>query len=325
MIEVVKAKDERRAHVLRRKRTYEEKTEGDGVKFFRDPNQAPKKRLRDEAADEDANKPKPKKTKAARAREKKKAAKLEAGKQAQDKSAVVAHEKRALSNPSVRIHNYPGLSSKTIVDILDPDILKRTSRQGNPYHLPFQNCTYKSKIQVVDFFPHEIADFAAPRMISQYDELSDNESSNADSDDGADINLSPANGGEEIQWEWRFFLLVEDARPQPGCQDRPTQMELLVADTDGDCLFNMDACDLRDRKNEQMLAQLREKLFHLWGDLQEKKDECRSATQASKVKPSARPFECLIKEYGVPARSSKGGSDNTVTYERLFRLFGTAI
>ncbi|EXJ55718.1 hypothetical protein A1O7_08647 [Cladophialophora yegresii CBS 114405] len=320
LIEVVKAKDERRIEVLRRKRAYEEKAEASAIRFFRDPNQARKRRQRGEPAEEQLGEPKTKRSKN-RARKDKRA--NEAERQAQRKTvAEPAEQERSLTvNPSIRIHNHKGLLFKTIVDILDPDILHRTTPNGNPYRVPFQNCTYKSKVRVVDFFPDNIADFAAPRKVSQYDELDDHKSS----DEESDLDLTQEGDGDEIKWEWRFFLLVEDARPQPGCQGRPTQMQLLVADDDGDCLFNMDACDLRDKKNETALASLKEKLFHLWGDLQEKKEEAKSTAEALNVKPSARPFECLIKEYGVPVRGSRSGSTDVVAYDRFFRLFGTAI
>jgi hypothetical protein len=320
MIEVVKAGDERRKEVVRRKRAYQEKAEADGIRFFQDPNQAPTKRQREkEPAEDQTSQPKNKKSRA-RNREKKQAAKNEAEQQAKEKmSAAAAQKERALAaNPSVRIHYHQGISNKTIVDILDPDILKRTTPKGNSYLLPFQNCTYKSKIRVVDFFPSNVADFAAPRKVSQYDELSDHESAGEDSD----IDLTQARSDDEIKWQWRFFLLVEDARLQLGCQDRPTKMELLVAEADGDFLLNMDACNLRDKKNENVLASLKEKLFHVWGDLQELKEECKSTEEVLSVKPNARPFECLIKEYGVPVRNPR---NDGVVYDRLFRLFGTNI
>ncbi|OCT44951.1 hypothetical protein CLCR_05605 [Cladophialophora carrionii] len=320
LIEVIKAQDERRVDVLRRKRAYEEKAEASGIKFYRDPNQAGKKRQREEPTKEQDGEPKTKRGKN-RVRKNRKA--NEGEQQAKRMTAAGSSEQGCslTLNPSIRIHNHKGLLFKSIVDILDPDILNRTTPKGNPYRLPFQNCTYKSKVRVVDFFPDNIADFAAPRKVSQYDELDDHKSS----DDDSDLDLTQEESGDEIKWEWRFFLLVEDSKPQPGCQGRPTQMQLLVADDDGDCLFNMDACDLRDKKNENALASLKEKLFHLWGDLQEKKEEAKSTAEALSVKPSARPFECLIKEYGVPVRGSKSHSTDVVAYDRFFRLFGTAI
>ncbi|KIW64278.1 hypothetical protein PV04_09225 [Phialophora macrospora] len=321
LIEVVKTKDERRLDVLRRKRAYEEKAEANAIKFYRDPNQARKKRQREEPTEEPTDEPRPKRSKN-RTRKNKKA--NEADQQVQRETAArsVEQERSLTVNPSIRIHNHKGLSFKTIADILDPDILNRTTPKGNPYRLPFQNCTYKSKVRVVDFFPDNIADFAAPRKVSQYEELGDDHES---SDEHSDLDLAQGSDGDDIKWEWRFFLLVEDSRPQPGCRGRPTQMQLLVADDDGDCLFNMDACDLRDKKNERALASLKEKLFYLWGDLQERKQEAMSTEDALSVKPSARPFECLIKEYGVPVRGSRRRSNDVVIYDRCFRLFGTAI
>ena len=321
MIEVVKAKDDRRNQVLRRKRAYEEKMEGEGLKFLRDPNQIPKKRQREEETTEQRDdEPKSKRSKARK--RKNKNAKLEAEQQAKA-SAVQKDKERALLKPNtnVRINQHEGLSSKSIVDILDPDILNRKSAKGNAFRLPFQNSTYKSKVRVVDFYPDNIADFAAPQKISEYDDLSDHESS----DDGLDIDLTQEGKNEKLQWQWRFFLLVEDARPQPGCNDRPTQMELLVADMDGDYLLNMEACNLRDQANESVLASLKEKLFFLWGDLQERKEEASDKAEALSVKTSAMPFECLIKEYGVPVRNPNQRSQGTAVYDRLFRLFGTSI
>ncbi|KAJ9602899.1 hypothetical protein H2200_012679 [Cladophialophora chaetospira] len=320
LIEVVKSSDERKTEVIRRKRAYEEKMKADGTKFYRDPSQVPKKRPREETTEERTDEPKAKRSKNRNKKNRK--AQKEAEQQTNKvTSAPVKHEQALTANPSIRIHNHEGLSYKNIVDILDPEILYRTTAKGHPYRLPFQNCTYKSKVRVVDFFPENIADFAAPRRVSQYDELSDHGSS----DDESDVDLTQERDGYEIKWEWRFFLLVEDAKLPPGAHGGPTQMELLVADADGDCLFNMEACNLRDQSNENVLSRLREKLFHLWGDLQEKKDETKGADEALVVKPSARPFECLIKEYGVPVRNPIERSDDVVAYDRLFRLFGTTI
>ena len=132
-----------------------------------------------------------------------------------------------------------------------------------------------------------------------------------------------------IKWQWRFMLLVEDARHQPsfrkpgeGEEAVPKQMELLVADTDADYLFrDIDACDLR--RNPKTVAMLREKLFVLWGDLQERKEEKNKEPNAmnvgGKVQASARPFECFIKEYGVSSVEHEG------EWERMFRICYTSV
>lgn len=313
LVEIVPSKDPRRNEVLRRKWAYEEKSKAEGVRFFRDPNEGGSKKRQNEAAQAEANQSK-KKSKTRSRKEKR----------IMHEVAEQEREEQALNraNNNVRINNHLGVSPKTIVDILDPDILNRLTVKGNQYRLPFQNCTYKSKVRVVDFFPRNIANFAAPYKESEYEVLSDHEASEEDEDSAINLtDCSPAG----IKWEWRFCLVVEDARSQLGCTNRPTQMDLLVAATDGDFLLNMEACDLKDPANQSTLYQLKEKLFHLWGDLQEKKEESSDTAEQLNVKPSARPFECLIKEYGVPVSAPKKDSTKFVEYERMFRLFGTSI
>ncbi|OAL33283.1 hypothetical protein AYO20_07445 [Fonsecaea nubica] len=322
LITVVKSGDEKRIELLRRKRAYEQKAEAEGVSFSQDPNQATKKRQWDEPSERPNEEPKGKRTKARNRKNKR--AKLEAMQQEKEKATPpIAQQERSLlkSNANIRCNQYEGVSCKFILDILDPDILNRTTAKGNAYRLPFQNCTYKSKVRIVDFFPDNIADFSAPRKVGQYDELSDNE----DFGDDVDIDPTQENGRGDLEWEWRFLLLVEDARAPVGVDGRPTQMELLVAETDGDFLLNMDACNLRDKANRGELATLKEKLFHLWGNLQECKEESRMSAEGLRAKPSARPFECLIKEYGVPVLRPNRRTKDSVVYDRRFRLFGTAL
>ena len=92
------------------------------------------------------------------------------------------------------------------------------------------------------------------------------------------------------------------------------------------------------------MAELREKLFLLWGDLEERKLQEREGKVADKAmgggsvkgngthksvspnedelpKPAGRPFQCCIKEYGVRVN----GEDGRMAWERRFRMFGTTI
>lgn len=298
--------------LLSRKRTYERKTREENKMFQRHAPQKDKRDKESQTALEEEQK-----NKKTKARNRKKI-KAKTGAEQSDGKAIVAPNREALkSNAHVRCHNIP-VPCKTIVDILDPDILERKTAEGNAFRLPFHNCKYKAKVRVVDFFPDNIADFAAPRMVSDYDILSDDE----ENDDG-DIDLMREDQ-DKIKWEWCFFLLVEDARPQAFGDGEPKRMELLVADADGDFLLKMDACNLRDGKNAQRLALLKEKLFYLWGDLQERKEESGSA-EALSVKPNSIPFECLIKEYGLPVQAPDEQLKDGVVYDRMFRLYGTTI
>ncbi|KIX08329.1 uncharacterized protein Z518_02985 [Rhinocladiella mackenziei CBS 650.93] len=307
--------DEQMKALVMRKRDYESKARAENVRFTKIAQDMNKRRAEEPTELEDMHK-----NKKARARNRKKERRAKAEAEQSRENGAAAEDKSLMkSNVNIRCNRIE-VPCKPIVDILDSEILDRNTSKGNPFRLPFQNCRYKGHVRVVDFFPDNIADFAVPRRISEYDALSDDDD---DDDDDSDIDLMRDNG-EDVKWEWRFFLLVEDARPQAVRDGRPTQMELLVADTDGDFLLNMEACNLRDEGNAQKLATVKEKLFHLWGDLQERKEESCTAESLS-VKPNARPFECLIKEYGVPVRSSHAQSSDSVMYERHFRLFGTTI
>jgi hypothetical protein len=88
------------------------------------------------------------------------------------------------------------------------------------------------------------------------------------------------------------------------------------------------------------LAELREKLFLLWGDLEEKK-QAQATDQNSAwepVKSSSVPFNCCIQEYGVqcvhPSDSTAMAVDGAEQpcsqpdcfgWERRFSMFGTTI
>ena len=300
--------DEQMMALLKRKRDYEAKATAQSRQFVRDASTMKKKRPIDTT---DQPKVMTKTQKQKEKRRKKKNAKLVEGMIEADQAEV----KKAEANSHVRC-NKVDVPLKSIDDILDPEILQRTTVKGNAYRLPFQNSCYHSKVKVVDFFPDDIADFAAPFRDSDYDVLSEDE-------DHADSLVDMTQDGpDELRWEWRFCLLVEDSAQPPTGQQRE-QMEMLVADGDGDFLLKMDACDLRNRPQE--LAILREKLFVLWGDLQERKESQSQSLDAVSRGASAKPFECCIKEYGIPLRDADGNINNALEYERMFRMFGTTI
>lgn len=203
---------------------------------------------------------------------------------------------------------------KPIHQILDPEILARRTAKGNTFYLPFQNCRYKSEVRVIDFFPKNLADFAVPHRESDYETLSDQGDSDSEVDERQ---LDDSN----VTWKWRFFLVVEDASHGPGQQ--PAKLELLVSDHEGDYLFNMQACNLR--RNPKTLGYIKEKLFVLWGDLQEQKEEASASQEAAGFNPRARSFKCLIAEYGIEARDDEGLKKDNGEYERVFHLCGTTV
>jgi protection-of-telomeres protein 1 len=91
---------------------------------------------------------------------------------------------------------------------------------------------------VVDYFPHDIRDFAVGRRATEYDMLSDCSSGeDSESDNLMDMDSFAA----QRKWEWRFALVVEDADPD-GPKHRTT---LIVGNSDAQMLLNIeaDACE----------------------------------------------------------------------------------
>jgi len=230
-------------------------------------------------------------------------------------------------------------------------------------------------VRVIDYFPKQLEDFAVPCKISEYDVLSDCGSS--DSDRELEENWRQWDEGHgwggEMRWEWRFYLLLEDseATRSSSTDGSSARLKVLIAEQDAVMLLKMDAekyitinvvatvqsvhalINGSLRKSPTALATLREKLFILWGDLEERK-----AAEASALKPRdanrgqitnaldgrkistkssapvAKPFVCCLKEYGVRTRMVKSvGSDDCNDeaeedangWERRFRMFGTVI
>lgn len=79
------------------------------------------------------------------------------------------------------------------------------------------------------------------------------------------------------------------------------------------------------RKNPQNLNMLKEKLFILWGNLEELKSASAAApgNEVSKTpKTSSNSFECCIQEYGVLDGPDPGNIQN---WKRVHRMFGTTV
>ena len=99
------------------------------------------------------------------------------------------------------------------------------------------------------------------------------------------------------------------------------------------------------RKSPTALATLREKLFLMWGDLEERKSRKVIALKDAdgnprpmnkEEAPKCKPFECCLKEYGIKAKALRSigpqrRSDANFTdeddwvWKRRWRMFGTTI
>ncbi|KAL6700086.1 hypothetical protein J3F84DRAFT_362669 [Trichoderma pleuroticola] len=244
----------------------------------------------------------------------------------------------------------------TIGDMLDPVHLE-TDVNGEQVklQLPFVNMKYRANVRVVNFMPPDLEDFAQPKKKrkkpSEYAILSDYEESDADSDMEGEETVDRSTARE---WEWRFFLELEDASSHGETQKEPKTLWVAVDNHSAQCLLSLDASDLRsDQRN---LEALRQRLFLLWGDLEEKKSlEEESKRQAAltnrgvnrpplhssddegrmpqKQGPGSsqvrsRPFSCCIHQYGVQVPEDdplKADAGEGKRWQRMFGLFGTRI
>ncbi|KAK2047719.1 telomere-binding alpha subunit central domain-containing protein [Colletotrichum somersetense] len=246
-----------------------------------------------------------------------------------------------------------------VSDLLKPAKYEMTS-QGAPLSLdlPFNCARYRTNVRVVDFYPNRLQDFACVKKQTEYDMLSDysgEESESEGEEEHGTIDGYLSTGDET--WEWRFALRLQGVTPVPkdSKSRRDNSFWVVVGNLDAQLLTDMDACNLR--ANPENLAQLRERMFILWGDLEEKKSK-ELANQRKKQKAnvgkkmtgdrppdssdnegpsgplketetvSNRPFTCCIYQYGIKVKESNPGKANAgegKRWKRMFGLFGTKI
>ncbi|KAF7122949.1 hypothetical protein CNMCM5793_001125 [Aspergillus hiratsukae] len=219
----------------------------------------------------------------------------------------------------------PSITCMSLEDILDSGYHENVSPNQIEYRLPFQNVCYRATVRVVDFFPPKLEEFAVP----------DDSEHELRPDAGVDETHNSHNSGRSIRWQWRFCLLVESVPPPPRGKPRE-RMKLFVSGADAEYLLKLDAADLR--KDDLKLAQLKEKVFHLWGNLEErKKATIEGSSNPQALRPlSSVPFTCCIKEYGVRCSHEKSTDDKIddgtgcshetcFGWERRFAMFSTTI
>jgi len=95
------------------------------------------------------------------------------------------------------------------------------------------------------------------------------------------------------------------------------------------------------RRNQDTLRDLRERLFILWGDLEERKNASSDGRVDLEKPPSSKPFTCCVREYGVrcvcdvaypehhkdamTGHEDSGHQSDCLGWERRFALHGTTI
>lgn len=245
--------------------------------------------------------------------------------------------------------------TSTVAEMLQP-MFHPTVVDGEnmKLRLPFVNANYRTNIRVVDFMPSNLKDFAVPKKAtSEFDVLSDNE------DDSDPDSASESEGEPDMmkdfttvrQWEWRFYLQLEDAAV--AANQKKERVWVSVDNQSAQCLMDLDASNLRhDSKN---LEALRQKLFLLWGELEEHKlkdeenkakslqaaqhdgppqdssdeeEDNHRAPKEEKATFTNRPFSCCLRQYGVKVREhdpAKADAGDGKRWQRMFGMFGTRI
>ncbi|PSR81221.1 hypothetical protein BD289DRAFT_484545 [Coniella lustricola] len=272
-------------------------------------------------------------------------------------------------NAQVKCEN-PSEKIVPLSSILEPVYYSTTiNDETTKLKLPFTNAKYRTQVRVIDYHPPDIKDFAASRVLTEYANLTDNEDDDSSccSSSGSEAppQRRPGNGERET-WEWRFALRLEEVSASLANGRKPAATWVLVEHHDAQCLIGLDsAVNLRDCANDSVLTILRERLFKLWGNLEECKNRREERKKGHAEKPldappassdveedplegdkaivkstnvgfetdklSNLPFICCLRQYGVKVRhedGDEGDEDSTGTatsWQRVFGLFGTMI
>ncbi|KAJ6785819.1 hypothetical protein PWT90_06038 [Aphanocladium album] len=257
-------------------------------------------------------------------------------------------------SPSVKCENEKQPLS-TVAELLETSYFDTiVNAEATKLPLPFINAKYRANVRVKDYRPHRLEDFAFARIKADiYDALSDPESeSSSDDDDDEAARMDRFVESKKIKgWEWSFQLLLEAATGSDA--ETKDCVWVTVDNHAAQCLLNLNAGDLKNSKT--LVAQLREKLFYLWGDLEEHKtkkllrgaqaekqarangppadsddddDDDDDEDAAAPVPAKNLPFSCCIKQYGMKrdeADEAKADAGQGKRWQRMYALFGTQI
>ncbi|KAH8715117.1 Protection of telomeres protein 1 [Beauveria bassiana] len=247
-------------------------------------------------------------------------------------------------NPTIKCENEKQPLS-TVPELLEQIYVDTAiGKDAAKLPLPFINANYRASVRVKDYLPHKLEGFAYPKLKGNINDcLSDEEHEPSDDEDANEM-VRFVSREKIAGWEWRFYLLLEDVRDS---ETEPKDHVWVTVDNHAaQCLLSMDACDLRNSKDT--LSKLRQKLFYLWGDLEERKSQKllrieKAEKQArahaapahsddeevsAAVEPTNIPFTCCIKQYGVRLREADEGKADAgegKRWQRMYGLFGTQI
>lgn len=248
--------------------------------------------------------------------------------------------------------------------VLEPVIYHSTiNGEQVALELPFNNAKYRTQVRVVDFHPANLQDFSVGEKKKKYACLSDD--GNGTDDDGYSSSDEEVVTGDQVGrvWKWRFALKLEEVSNSTSQsktnKKRPATTWAVVDNPDAQLLIGLDAANLHSPDKKDLLEDLREKMFILWGNLEECKsrDEAaarkmrRSSKSLAPVAPPVdsdkedndpaadttaptssqltnKPFRCCIEQYGIKVEAEtdeEADAGDGYQWKRMFKLFGTQI
>ena len=258
----------------------------------------------------------------------------------QDKSSSVPPHPAIAVNENVQCEERP-YPHRSIAEIRDMSPSMEFTSTNDLEEL--NRLTSYATVRVIDFKPGKLEDFAKARDMTEEEQQeaevansSDSETKELDTASQRSAN-SLYNDSTQIRrqvWEWKFYLLLEDASASvsatgsEGKADGSSNNQLIacISNADAEYLLNTKAIDLRH--NPQTLNRLRETLFILWGDLEERNEQraarvlgeissnASSSNSSQNVKVKSLPFKCILEEYG---------EESPGKLKRKFRIKGTTI
>lgn len=203
-------------------------------------------------------------------------------------------------NPNIRC-GHLDVPINSIRTILDPENKNHTCKMpsGKTQILPFVNAKYRTRARVIDYFPKEIEEFTLP------------------SDDP--ILGAATNPNSSQTHEWSFELLLEDTtKPKTSIEKNSDTVWVALHHEEAQYLFGNNISDPTDLHTDKaLLAKVKQQLFLLWGNLEEKKED---------EELSNRPFECCLMEHGVEMDDDDPEKATTpFGWKRIYSMFGTTV
>lgn len=233
----------------------------------------------------------------------------------------VAQKQAALGFNELIVSEHQEKAIVPLSTILDPVYYTTIiADQEVKLELPFTCAMYRTNVRVVDFHPASLKDFAVGRESTEYDFLDDNdEDSDAStttvtSSSSPPPPSSPSSHYHDVRrnfvWQWRFALKLEEVSTPTTVGTRrktkspPAQTWVIVDNPAAQLLLNLDATDLRASSSASDLATLRERLFKLWGNLEERKTRIQTKKREHARDPlHAPPPESSDADDGAAANN----------------------